>query len=214
MNKVHTYRRSTMEVNVTYRRFYINFANVPALPDFKEGDTIVDPKHCFTGPICPGGLDKLHQGKVRIFNPKSKKRKYLLGRDCLYVPPSKSLWRLKDKNSPSWWVTCMEDQDTVTLRAIKVYSTKNAQAKAVRKEKLRDIAYVFVFKTTFIFCFIQTTLTLTQREDSCCRWHCRRRGRRRCQRGHQHPHCQRRGQRRCQRHCQSICKSQTRHNRR
>ena len=155
LNKFGTYKRSTTEVNVTYRRFYINFENVPALPDFKEADTIVDPKHCFMGRICPGGLDKLHEGKVRIFNPKSNKRKFLVGKDCLYVPPLNSLWRSKDKNNRSWWVTCMEDKDKVTLRAIKVYSTKKAQAKAVRKEKLHDIAYVFVFKTTFVFCFKQ-----------------------------------------------------------
>jgi hypothetical protein len=53
-----------MEVNITYRRFSINFDDVPALPDFRERDTIVDVKNHFTGPIIPGGLAKLHEGKV------------------------------------------------------------------------------------------------------------------------------------------------------
>ena len=153
MNEVHTYKRSTMEVNITYRRFSINFDDVSTLPDFRERDTIVDVKNHYTGPIIPGGLAKLHEGKVRIRNSKSSKNKYLSAINCMYVPPLKSLWR--EKKNRSWWVACQKGMHKVVLRAIKVYSAKKTQAKKARKDKLRDMAYVFVCKTTFVFCFEQ-----------------------------------------------------------
>ena len=175
LQEVLTFKRSTMTISVTYRRLLDHFEDVPTPKDFKEEDTIVDPRNIFMGRIISGGLSK--KGKVQIHNPVSRRKKTLVASNCLYVPQRRSFWRLK-KNADvanvkmrSWWVVTQTDMEKVKLCGIKYFSTKKVQSKKARKATLTDIAYVFVHLTfvsinpNFLF------LLLTQREGSCCRMH-------------------------------------------
>lgn len=177
LQEVLTFKRSTMTISVTYRRLLDHFEDVPTPKDFKEEDTIVDPRNIFMGRIISGGLSQITKGKVQIHNPVSRRKKTLVASNCLYVPQRRSFWRLK-KNADvanvkmrSWWVVTQTDMEKVKLCGIKYFSTKKVQSKKARKATLTDIAYVFVHLTfvsinpNFLF------LLLTQREGSCCRMH-------------------------------------------
>ena len=141
LDTVITFKMSSSELQCGQRRFAQTFRKVPNCTEFVAKDEIVDEVNHFMGRIIPGGMDKIHLGKIRIINSRTNNKKWLKMKNCFYNPVPNSLWRHKNG---SWWTVSASDMDTVTLVAIKVFEPKKIQNKAA---KINDIVYVSVFKT-------------------------------------------------------------------